>query len=246
MALAVLVFGPVLILFGIEDFLAGRAMEAYSVFLTSTILFSSLLITRKAGDIRWGYRFVSMAVVGILAFQLVIGGGSGLAFLWFYFFPVWVFYLLGAREGILWVAASMTISSTFLLLDLGYSYPPESALRFSFSYILVGVMALGLETGRARLENRLREEKEQLEVALSEVTVLSGMLPICASCKRIRDDEGYWTRIESYLSERSAAVFTHGLCPPCSDNLFPGLFDDEGPDESERDHSDEEGSTTQP
>lgn len=105
---------------------------------------------------------------------------------------------------------------------------------------------MGLETGRARLESRLREEKERLEVALSEVTFLSGMLPICASCKSIRDDEGYWTRIESYLSERSGAVFSHGLCPTCTEKLYPGLFEDEEPSAPPRGEGGAEGGASRP
>lgn len=47
--------------------------------------------------------------------------------------------------------------------------------------------------------------------------------PICASCKKVRDDQGYWNQIETYLVQRTGAVFTHGVCPECRDKLFPGL-----------------------
>jgi hypothetical protein len=49
---------------------------------------------------------------------------------------------------------------------------------------------------------------------------LQGMLPICASCKKIRDDKGYWNRIENYIAEHSEAEFTHGLCPDCMKKLY--------------------------
>jgi hypothetical protein len=74
-------------------------------------------------------------------------------------------------------------------------------------------------------------EKEKLivklEKALSEVKMLSGMLPICASCKRIRDDKGYWNQIESYIKEHSDAEFTHGMCPECAKKLYPDIFPDD-------------------
>ena len=57
----------------------------------------------------------------------------------------------------------------------------------------------------------------QLETTLKELKVLRGMLPICSSCKRIRDDKGYWNQIESYISEHTEAEFTHGLCPECAE-----------------------------
>jgi GAF domain-containing protein len=61
----------------------------------------------------------------------------------------------------------------------------------------------------------LRQALRQTADALQELKTLGGLLPICASCKKIRDDEGYWQRVEAYLSERSDATFTHGLCPAC-------------------------------
>ena len=62
-----------------------------------------------------------------------------------------------------------------------------------------------------------------LQKALSAVKVLSGMLPICASCKRIRNDEGYWQQIESFISAHSETVFSHGVCPECAGILYPGI-----------------------
>ena len=75
-----------------------------------------------------------------------------------------------------------------------------------------------------RAEDALREkEREQqklishLEEALAEIKTLKGFIPICASCKKIRDDEGYWNQLEAYISKRTDAVFSHGLCPECAE-----------------------------
>jgi len=70
------------------------------------------------------------------------------------------------------------------------------------------------------LEHRLLEEKKKLEKAIEEINKLSGLLPICASCKKIRDDKGYWKQIESYISDHSEAEFSHGMCPECSDRFY--------------------------
>jgi PleD family two-component response regulator len=76
----------------------------------------------------------------------------------------------------------------------------------------------------------LVKEKEkligELQEALAKVKTLSGLLPICSSCKKIRDDKGYWNQIESYIRERSEADFTHGICPKCAKMLYPGLLKD--------------------
>lgn len=75
------------------------------------------------------------------------------------------------------------------------------------------------EVRRRTLE--LEARNLALEKALAEVRTLKGLLPICASCKRIRDDQGYWSELEAYLSTRTDATFTHGLCPSCMKNFFP-------------------------
>lgn len=63
----------------------------------------------------------------------------------------------------------------------------------------------------------------QLQEALTKVKTLSGLLPICVSCKQIRDDKGYWHQVESYIQQHSSAVFTHGLCPKCAQKFHPDI-----------------------
>ncbi len=65
-----------------------------------------------------------------------------------------------------------------------------------------------------------------LAEALSKVKLLSGFLPICSSCKKIRDDKGYWTQIESYIRDHSEAEFSHGICPECYKKLYPEFNQD--------------------
>lgn len=63
----------------------------------------------------------------------------------------------------------------------------------------------------------------ELELALAEIKTLRGIIPICASCKKIRDDKGYWKQLETYLRDHSEARFSHGFCPECADRLLPGF-----------------------
>ncbi len=80
------------------------------------------------------------------------------------------------------------------------------------------------------ISERINIEKEKedlilkLEETLSHVRLLSGLLPICASCKSIRDDKGYWKQIESYIRDHSEAEFSHGICPECAKKLYPDLY----------------------
>ena len=67
----------------------------------------------------------------------------------------------------------------------------------------------------------LRKETERLQEALANVRTLSGLIPICAHCKKIRDDKGYWNQLELYIQQNSDALFSHGLCPDCVQQLYP-------------------------
>jgi YesN/AraC family two-component response regulator len=75
---------------------------------------------------------------------------------------------------------------------------------------------------------QVRDEEQriliaELQKALDEVNTLKGMLPICSSCKRIRDDRGYWNAVDAYITEHSEAIFTHSMCPDCIRTLYPDL-----------------------
>ena len=83
-------------------------------------------------------------------------------------------------------------------------------------------------------ENQQRKKAEaerekliaKLQKALRKVKTLSGFLPICSSCKKIRDDQGYWNQIELYIRKHSDAEFSHGICPDCAKKLYPDLLDE--------------------
>jgi phosphoserine phosphatase RsbU/P len=70
----------------------------------------------------------------------------------------------------------------------------------------------------ASLQNKLADRVTALEHALAQVTQLQGLLPICMYCKKIRNDQNYWQRVESYIGEHSGATFSHGICPECVEN----------------------------
>jgi PAS domain S-box-containing protein len=86
-------------------------------------------------------------------------------------------------------------------------------------------------TERKRFEEERGRLITELQKALANVKALRGLLPICSSCKKIRDDKGYWERIEIYIHEHSEAEFTHGLCPECTKMLYPEVYKDVYPDE---------------
>jgi preprotein translocase subunit YajC len=85
--------------------------------------------------------------------------------------------------------------------------------------VLIIIFSLRMDKAAKERENMI----EELQDALTEVVTLRGIIPICASCKKVRDDKGYWNQIESYIRNHSEADFSHGICPDCAKNLYPDL-----------------------
>jgi CheY-like chemotaxis protein len=84
-------------------------------------------------------------------------------------------------------------------------------------------LRIAIEVGlyRAKLENQREALIKELQEAMSKIKTLSGLIPICAWCKKIRDDQGYWQTVEQYVKEHSQAEFTHGMCPECQKKYMP-------------------------
>ncbi|MDQ5987061.1 MAG: hypothetical protein CSYNP_02797 [Syntrophus sp. SKADARSKE-3] len=102
-------------------------------------------------------------------------------------------------------------------------FMPGRIIATTFAFVppdLVMVHA-GDITERKQAEEDRKKLIEELREALSQVKTLSGLLPICASCKKIRDDKGYWNQIEYYIKEHSDAEFSHSICPECAEKLYP-------------------------
>jgi hypothetical protein len=98
-----------------------------------------------------------------------------------------------------------------------------SMLPWGLAFMILCAL-LGLFWGKIQQTDKEKSAAIiELHKALEEVKTLSGFFPICASCKRIRDDKGYWNQIEAYISEHSEAKFSHGICPECTKKLYPDI-----------------------
>lgn len=84
-------------------------------------------------------------------------------------------------------------------------------------------LAARLEVGCrfVALEERLAAKVRELEAALAQIKTLSGIVPICSHCRRLRDDAGYWSQVEAYLAAHADVLFSHGLCPECFEKHYP-------------------------
>lgn len=108
--------------------------------------------------------------------------------------------------------------------ELGVQLVQEGAQDYLVKGQVDGLLLF--RTVRYAIERKQTETErehliQELQGALAQVKTLSGLLPICSGCKKIRDDTGDWKRIETYISERSDAQFSHGICPECAKKYFP-------------------------
>jgi hypothetical protein len=76
---------------------------------------------------------------------------------------------------------------------------------------------------KALMEKEREKLIEQLNKTLAEIKVLKGIIPICASCKKVRTDQGFWQQVEVYIRDHSEAKFSHGICPDCAEKLYPDM-----------------------
>jgi PleD family two-component response regulator len=112
-------------------------------------------------------------------------------------------------------------------------FHPEEVLARVQTHLSLQSLQKQLQEANARLQGQVRELSTlntQLQEALDQVKTLSGLLPICANCKKVKDDQGYWQQVEMYVQEHSDARFSHGFCPNCFRELYPDYYE-----QSERD-----------
>lgn len=100
-----------------------------------------------------------------------------------------------------------------------------SPIRDEVGQVVGGLAIIRDITERKRAEAEREKLIAELREALANVKTLKGLIPICAACKKVRDDQGYWNQLESYIRQHSEAEFSHGLCPDCMRRLYPEYAD---------------------
>jgi two-component system, response regulator PdtaR len=113
----------------------------------------------------------------------------------------------------------------------------QAKLTEAFGYLLkpLDERLLYITIEMALYKHQMEQERKKLigdlQEALARVKLLSGLLPICASCKNIRDEEGYWHRVEKYIRDHSEVDFSHSVCPACACRLYPEYFSELQPEQ---------------
>ena len=217
----------------------------YILGISNLIIFSLLiflfLYTRKTKNFDFAGISGTMAVFLFYLFLFAYGGVSKTAYMWSFSFPLIAIYLLGTRFGTLLSLLFMGLTGGIFFLgpriSFVASYETNFIIRFLPTYFVIYLFSMVVEKVRKIFQNRLtasnseleKEHREKdrlikdLQESMLEIKTLQGILPMCAKCKKIRDDEGYWEQVEKYVQDRSEAQFSHGICPECASELYPGF-----------------------
>jgi hypothetical protein len=194
----------------------GRKRLSYSWLLFGIIGILTLLSISafiQYGVVSAGFYF---AGASIFITAVSLGLWSGMICAGFY-------AVLAGIIAYLWMSGQLVFPSDVREYILLPSVWATLAISFLITTAIFYVSAAGLFQGMRRLVDKVDKQNRELEAALKEIKTLHGLLPICASCKKIRDDKGYWQQLEEYLGDHTQAEFTHGLCPDCMKELYPEL-----------------------
>jgi len=229
--LCIMISIPLLIGFIIVDYFEGDILEMIlEILLCVILIFSFIAIQRFNADLLI-YRLCLVLLSAVLLYSVSIGSGAGTTVYWLFPFPIVFMFFLGKNEGAVFSAVFLIILSVLLIDPFSfeiYSYNNKISIRFLTSMLFLTLISYGLQSSLEKYgwiliekHNNLLKEKQNLEKALRENKTLSGLIPICSDCKKIRDDEGYWHQVEAYVRDHSDADFSHSICPDCVKKLYP-------------------------
>ncbi|MEZ4386093.1 MAG: hypothetical protein R3D98_00665 [Candidatus Krumholzibacteriia bacterium] len=215
---------PTMLAFAVANALARQFMVAGAVTVAMFGLLIGWALLIQGRSPTWVYRANAVFYGGIVVYLAGVGGPDGSRLLWSYTFPPIAFFLLSRREGLVWVALVFG-GTAALLFDVvpgvaPYAYSADFRSRYLVTFVIVALTAYWFEHFRQVYRLRMEAEQAELQRALDQVTALRGLLPICAACKKIRDEADAWVDLEAYIHDRSEARFSHGICPECAGRLY--------------------------
>lgn len=198
-------------------------------------------------DLRNAKRYNRSAIMGTVvmslffAYLIISGGVENTAYLWLITYPPIAIFLLGGRIGAYVSSLFITFIALVMIfraqIGIPASYSNSLLIRFFAVYISVHSITYAIERMRFVVQHKMENantelgelNKENLKLigelkkTIDEVKTLQGIIPICAHCKKIRNDGGYWEQVEEYVRDHSQAQFSHSICPQCKAELYAEL-----------------------
>jgi len=197
-------------------FIVETAAALFGVFIMMSL--------RKTRDLDRAQTLLLADITAIMIFLYATGGIADTGIFWWFTYPVAAFFITGRRKGWYWIAGIMVLGVVLkafggsIGIHVPYSFP---VLRqFGASFLVVSLVLQMYEATRDDYEKAIEETMTDLERAAANIRTLKGLVPICSSCKKIRDDKGFWQQLEVYVSEHTEADFSHGMCDECAAHLL--------------------------
>lgn len=204
-----------------------------------------IVLPAKAMEAAWFTGSLVVADTAITSAIIYVSGNASSDIYITYFLIILIAALATSlKQFVGLVIILCTVYGLVLFVEFDKSGVSSVGLFLRVPVLLIMAVFYGSSVGMVRKERRQKaglidyiaalkqaeEERErlirQLQDALANIKTLKGLLPICFSCKQIRDDKGYWNQIDTYIRDHTEAELTHGICPPCVQKLYPDLYPD--------------------
>jgi len=187
------------------------------------------------------FLFLCVSLLICIALAIVVNAFYGIDTVYTH-----LFYLPIILTGIWYPRYALFLAAALGLIHIASDYRAVETIKVApiiraIMFLVVAAVTAYLVLRRDRLlgelqkinlelthmSSELQNKNTVLQNAMDEIKTLKGILPICSYCKKIRDDKGYWNRLESYLHAHSEVEFSHGICPDCAKKLYPDYFNEE-------------------
>jgi hypothetical protein len=177
-------------------------------------------LAKKPPQFIWAIALVLNLIIGVIDYLT----GYEIAMGVFYLMPIGLLsWLIGRRAGVIMSVISI---ATIMTSNLFAGKVIQDYLTEYWNilvYVCFFIVVVDLISEEKIISDNNKMLIGKLQKSLDEIKTLSGLLPICSACKKIRDDDGYWKQIEHYISEYTDARFSHSICPACKEKLYPGF-----------------------
>lgn len=219
---------PILLFFGVNDLIYENGIrDAFPELSVAVTLVVTALIVRKRRSVQILLRVPMAAVSMLLLYNIYTAPGKDAVLLWMTSFPLFAFAIFGRKEGAIWSISVVSISIAMVQFPSffgAHEYISKVGYRYAIAISLVTALSYAGEFMRHSFYHEIQNKNKQIEAAMHDIKTLRGLLPICSHCKKIRDDNGYWRNLESYISQHTDARFSHGICISCLRRMDPALY----------------------
>ncbi|MBN2715590.1 MAG: hypothetical protein JXX14_07020 [Deltaproteobacteria bacterium] len=220
---------PMLLTYAAMGFLQGNTMESIGLVSFGIALLMIAAVLNRVHHVRRTYHLSVVVTFALFAFLFVTPSPNATDYFWLFLIPLTACFVLGHRLGAIWSAATLAFAAIVFTLpwfQTRYPYTTEAKLFFTTTFILLTFFSVTMERVRKRYFDHILKVIGDLKQVYEGIRTLKGLVPVCSKCKAIRNDDGYWTRVDYYLYSHAEMALSHGICPDCLKREMPDLYEE--------------------